>query len=229
MALDPKQDTERRIRQMVAFIKQEAAEKAEEIQARAAEECNVEVMKMVDKDKAKIRDEYKIKAKQVEIENKIEKKKALDMKRMDLLNHQDQVVQQISQAAKDRFAGVVADRTAYSAFLKDSMKQAMFKIWNEKTVEVQCRKEDEKLVKQLMTTALAEVKSEAQEIAGETLNMEVKLNKRNIECTGGVVVSARRGRIVVNNTLDARLKLAIKASLPYVKERIFCQEDLSGM
>jgi V-type H+-transporting ATPase subunit E len=40
-------------------------------------------------------------------------------------------------------------------------------------------------------------------------------------CSGGVLVIAEGGRIVCNNTLDARLKSAFDANLPTVRAQLF--------
>jgi V-type H+-transporting ATPase subunit E len=40
-------------------------------------------------------------------------------------------------------------------------------------------------------------------------------------CSGGVAVLAEGGRIVCNNTLDARLKSAFDANLPLVRAELF--------
>ena len=92
MAAEQKTETEKRIQQMVAFIKQEARDKAEEIEVRAKEDVNVEVLKMQDRDKAKWREFYKQQEKRVEIEAKIAKQQLLDSFRMKHLQIQDEKV-----------------------------------------------------------------------------------------------------------------------------------------
>ena len=97
MAAEQKTETEKRIQQMVAFIKQEARDKAEEIEVRAKEDVNVEVLKMQDRDKAKWREFYKQQEKRVEIEAKIAKQQLLDSFRMKHLQIQDEKVTQGAQ------------------------------------------------------------------------------------------------------------------------------------
>merc|ERR1712087_903772 len=92
MAAEQKNETEKRIQQMVAFINQEAKDKAEEIEVRAKEDVNVEVLKMQDREKAKLREYYKQQEKRVEIEAKIAKQQLLDSYRMKHLQIQDEKV-----------------------------------------------------------------------------------------------------------------------------------------
>jgi len=223
---DPKAETERRIRQMVAFIRQEARDKAEEINVKANEECNVEVLKMVDREKAKLREHYKQQEKRIEIETKIGRQKLLDEYRMQLLREEDQKIQAIARQAQERFAGITADARQYAAYMKDSMMQCFIKIWDENQVHVQCRAEDAALVQRIMQDALKEVKARARDETGVELTMKASFNKKPLNISGGVLVSARGGRIICDNTLDARLKLTLKACLPILQNRLFDQESL---
>jgi len=214
-------DTERRIKQMVAFIRQEARDKAEEIEVRAKEECNVEVMKMTDREKAKMREEFKQREKRIEIENKITKQKVLDGYRMELLKAEDGKKTELKEMVKKRFAGVVKDSGKYKEFLKQAMIQAFLLIWDEDEVTVSCRKQDQSVVKNLMQGALDEVKSRAQKECNTTLKMNATFNNKPVKCSGGVIVSARGGKVVCDNTLDARLNIVMRTELPMVRERLF--------
>jgi V-type H+-transporting ATPase subunit E len=59
------------IKQMVQYIHQEAAEKANEIKLKADEEFNIEKLRMVEAEKAKIRAEYERKEKQIEVQKRM--------------------------------------------------------------------------------------------------------------------------------------------------------------
>jgi len=227
MAADQQSETIRRIKQMVAFIKQEAKDKAEEINVRASEECNVEVLKMVDREKAKFREHYRQQEKRVEIEAKIEKQQKLDEFRMELLKFQDEKLGDLKEMAKKRFAGIVADKATYKKFLQETIMQCIFKIWDESAVTVHCRQEDRSLVGKVMNSALQAAKERAESETGEEFTMTVTLAERPINCSGGVVVTARNGKVKCDNTLDARLEIGISKDLPYVRDQLFYQEGLS--
>lgn len=219
--MESKGDTDRRINQMVAFIRQEARDKAEEIQVRAKEECNVEVLKMVDKEKAKLREQFKQQDKRVEIEGKIQRQKLVDKYRMELLKSQDAKKVQLQEECGKALGNVTKDAGRYKAFLKNAMIQAFIKIWDEAEVQVSCRKEDAKLVQSLMDEALKNVVSRAKNECAEELSMKATFNKTPIRCLGGVLVTARGGRVVCDNTLDARLTIVMKNELPYVRNHLF--------
>lgn len=206
---------------MVAFIRQEARDKTEEIQVRAKEECNVEVLKMVDKEKAKLREHFKQQDKRVEIEGKIQRQKLVDKYRMELLKAQDAKKLKLEDDCRQALQKVTKDTGRYKAFLKNAMIQAFVKIWDEAEVTVCCRKEDANLVKGLMDDALKSVISRAKRECKEDLSMKAVFNQQPIKCMGGVKVTARGGRVVCDNTLDARLKIVMKSELPYVREKLF--------
>lgn len=227
MAAEQKSETDKRIKQMVAFINQEARDKAEEIEVRAKEDVNVEVLKMQDREKAKLREYYKQQEKRVEIEAKIAKQQLLDSYRRKHLDYQEEKIQELGQLAKERFAGIVADKLSYTQFLTDSLVQCFFKIWDEEEVTVQCRKQDAKLVKQVLGDALGKAKAKAEKETGQAFNMRAVFDKEPVKCSGGVVVKARRGRVVCDNTLDARLRIILHKELPFIRENLFDQDSLS--
>lgn len=219
--MDNKTETDRRIKQMVAFIRQEARDKAEEIQVRATEECNVEVMKMTDKEKTTMREEFGQRMKRVEIESKIQRQKLLDQFRMELLKSEDNKKNELRKMVVNRFAKVTADKGKYKTFLKEAMIQAFLLIWDEAEVEVTCRKEDAGVVKSLMKPALEEVKSRAKRECKEELKMVATFGDKPLNCSGGVMVTARGGKVVCDNTLDARLNIVMRTELPMVRRRLF--------
>ncbi len=59
------------IKHMMAFIEQEANEKAEEIDAKAEEEFNIEKGRLVQQQRIKIMEYYERKEKQVELQKKM--------------------------------------------------------------------------------------------------------------------------------------------------------------
>ena len=64
-------DVQKQIQHMMAFIEQEANEKAEEIDAKAEEEFNIEKGRLVQQQRLKIMEYYERKEKQVELQRKM--------------------------------------------------------------------------------------------------------------------------------------------------------------
>lgn len=72
---------------MMAFIEQEANEKAEEIDAKAEEEFNIEKGRLVQQQRLKIMEYYEKKEKQVELQKKIQSSNMLNQARLKVQRH----------------------------------------------------------------------------------------------------------------------------------------------
>jgi len=106
--------------------------------------------------------------------------------------------------------------------------QSLRKI-EETDVEVRCREEDTKLVQEAIPIAAAEF--EKMNDTKITLKLDTKHHlppsvknagpKAISTCAGGVILSARGGRILCNNTLDARLQNAFDISTPKIRHILF--------
>merc|ERR1712226_249472 len=80
-------DVQKQIKHMMAFIEQEANEKAEEIDAKAEEEFNIEKGRLVQQQRLKIMEYYERKEKQVELQKKIQSSNLLNQARLRVLRH----------------------------------------------------------------------------------------------------------------------------------------------
>lgn len=66
-----RETVDQQIRQMVDFILQEAKEKASEVMVKAEEEFNIEKLRLIEKEKVRIKQDYERKEKQVEVQKKM--------------------------------------------------------------------------------------------------------------------------------------------------------------
>lgn len=76
---------------MMAFIEQEANEKAEEIDAKAEEEFNIEKGRLVQQQRLKIMEYYEKKEKQVELQKKIQSSNMLNQARLKVCSINDYI------------------------------------------------------------------------------------------------------------------------------------------
>jgi V-type H+-transporting ATPase subunit E len=108
----------------------------------------------------------------------------------------------------------------------------------EPEVNIRCRKSDVQLVERVIDTAAAEYKKLMKENVKAYANKEVNLKiildegkylpefKEGSEsatdsCLGGIILHAKRGRIVCSNTLDERLQLVYAEAIPEIREQLF--------
>lgn len=223
-------DVSRQIQQMVRFIRQEAEEKANEISVSAEEEFNIEKLQLVEAEKRKIRQEYERKEKQVEVRRKIEYSMQLNASRIKVLQAQDDLVNSMKDAAAKELLDVAGHHHTYGHLLKDLIVQGLVRL-KEPAVLLRCREEDLELVDAILDNAKHEYAEKAGVHAPEIIvDNDVYLpsapshgHTHEQFCSGGVVLASRDGKIVYENTLDARLDVVFRKKLPEIRKLLFSQ------
>ncbi|KAI5440018.1 V-type proton ATPase subunit E1, variant 2 [Lathyrus oleraceus] len=214
-------DVSKQIQQMVRFIRQEAEEKANEISVSAEEEFNIEKLQLVEADKKKIRQEYERKEKQVDVRKKIEYSMQLNASRLKVLQAQDDLVNKMKEAAAKELLNVSGDPEVYGSLLKDLIIQSLLRL-KEPSVLLRCREVDLPLVEDVLESAAQEYAEKANVHVPEVVvDKDVYLppapshhNPHDLHCSGGVVLASHDGKIVFENTLDARLDVLFRNKLP---------------
>ncbi|CAL5335318.1 unnamed protein product [Camellia sinensis] len=209
-------DVSKQIQQMVRFIRQEAEEKANEISVSAEEEFNIEKLQLVEVEKKKIRQEFDRKSKQVEV-----RKKILNASRIKVLQAQDDVVNEMKDSARKELLGVANNRNVYKKLLKGLIVQSLLRL-KEPSVLLRCREIDVVLVESVLDDAKHEYIDKAGVHAPKiTIDKRVYLppppsseDSHGPSCSGGVVLASQDGKIVCENTLDARLDVVFRQKLP---------------
>jgi len=130
---------------MMAFIEQEANEKAEEIEARAEEEFTIEKGRLVQQNRVKINDFYDRKEKNVEMQKKIGASNLLNKSRLEVLQAQEQHVNNVLETSQQRLRDITKDTAKYSDLLQKLICQGLCQLM-EPSVTLRCRQEDLALV-----------------------------------------------------------------------------------
>ncbi|KAL8137185.1 hypothetical protein V2J09_003186 [Rumex salicifolius] len=215
-------DVTKQIQQMVRFIHQEAEEKANEISVSAEEEFNIEKLQLVEAEKKKIRQEYERKEKQVLIRKKIEYSMQLNASRIKVLQAQDDLVNSMREAASKELLRVSGEHHQYKKLLKDLIVQSLLRL-KEPAILLRCRESDVDLVESVLSSATEEYAQKANVHKPEVKVDNIYLppapshhNEHALSCAGGVVMASRDGKIVCENTLDARLDVAFRKKLPQI-------------
>jgi vacuolar-type H+-ATPase subunit E/Vma4 len=144
---------------MIAFIQQEAAEKVEEIEAKAEEEFNIEKSRLVSQQRVKIIEYYDKKEKQIELQRKIQHSNLANASRLSILKARDDYVQTLKEEGRKQLAILTQDRTKYTTILANLIAQGLFLLM-EKEVTIRCRRNDHSLVQQLIPEAMNRYKQE---------------------------------------------------------------------
>lgn len=138
-------------------------------------------------------------------------------------------------AARDEFLGRMAgeararlttaasvNATAYAGMVKGLIKQGVGRLAGEAAVEVRCRPQDLSVVTKVAPVAAAELAAEAK-AAGEerAVSISVVADPALSSSSGGVTLAAKSGTIRCDNTLEARLELALADLTPVVRDLLF--------
>lgn len=215
-------DAERQIQQMVNFILNEAKDKADEIEAKAMEDFNIEKLKMVQLMKEKIRKEFTVKAKKVETQQRIQRSTAINKARLRSIEEANNVLKLVEADCKQNLASLIANKDKYKTILVDLIVQGCFALLEDK-VTVTCRKEDEGLVQLAATEAekryATEIKTHTEAI--KSVGLTVVSDASMASKIGGVLLSCQGGAIRVDNTLAKRLEQLIEQDKPNIRHLLF--------
>lgn len=200
---------------MVAFIRQEAMEKAREIKVKADEEFAIEKAKIVRQESQAIDASYDKKRKGAETALKIAQSTQTNKSRLKLLQAREQYLSELFAVAREELLTLSKDESRYVQLLEETITQSLLQLM-ESSVNIQCRSCDTNIVEQAVQAAQEKYK----DISGREVKIEIdgSLNK---ESAGGVRLVAAGSRITVDNTLDERLKLLEEKMLPEIRHELF--------
>ncbi|XP_043652761.1 V-type proton ATPase subunit E [Drosophila teissieri] len=210
-------DVQKQIKHMMAFIEQEANEKAEEIDAKAEEEFNIEKGRLVQQQRLKIMEYYEKKEKQVELQKKIQSSNMLNQARLKVLKVREDHVSSVLDDARKRLGEVTKKQSEYQTVLTKLIVQGLFQIMEPKVI-LRCREVDVPLVRDVLPTAVEQYKAQIQQ------NVDLFIDEKDFlsaDTCGGVELLALNGRIKVPNTLESRLELISQQLVPEIRNALF--------
>ncbi|ORX58140.1 vacuolar ATP synthase subunit E [Hesseltinella vesiculosa] len=203
------------MKKMVAFIKQEALEKAREIKVKADEEFNIEKAKIVRQESLNIEAVFERKIKQAEVQKRISQSNHVNKARLRTLEEREKVLNDLFETANGRIH-TLAKSDSYAQLLKQLVLQGAYTLM-ETDVAVRCRQSDLDLVK----VATEYASEEYNKTFGKTLSFTVSEDYLPAASAGGIILSGVQGKIVVDNTLEARLDIVKEQMLPQLKVTLF--------
>jgi len=210
-------DVQKQIKHMMAFIEQEANEKAEEIDAKAEEEFNIEKGRLVTEQRLKIMDFYEKKEKQVELQRRIQNSHMQNSARLKVLKAREEHIRNVNEEARHKLMEVTKDHNLYQKVLQKLIAQGLFQLL-EKQVVIRCRQQDIRLVQNVLSGAAQEYKYATR------WEVMLKLDTDNFiasDSCGGVELITNGAKTKVTNTLESRLELISQQLLPEVRTALF--------
>ncbi|XP_053697378.1 V-type proton ATPase subunit E [Sabethes cyaneus] len=210
-------DVQKQIKHMMAFIEQEANEKAEEIDAKAEEEFNIEKGRLVQQQRLKIMEYYEKKEKQVELQKKIQSSNMLNQARLKVLKVREDHVANVLEECRRRLGEVTRDQVRYGEVLSALITQGLLQLM-EADVVVRGRQVDAQLIQNILPSAVADYKKTSGKEVEVTLDTTTYLPA---DTTGGIDLTTRSGRIKISNTLESRLELIAQQLIPAIRNALF--------
>ncbi|KAI1460035.1 ATPase, V1/A1 complex, subunit E [Annulohypoxylon moriforme] len=205
------------LRKMTAFIKQEALEKAREIEIKANEEFSIEKSKLVRQETDAIDAAHAKKLKQAAMSQQITRSTVANKTRLKVLAARQQLLDDIFEAASKRLADGTKDAAKYRGTLKNLLLEGLYAL-TESEVQVRARKADYAVVKE----AIKEAEGEYNKTTGKTTKVTIDEENALPEgSSGGLFIVGGQGKIEINNTFDERLLLLQSSGLPAVRETLF--------
>ncbi|KAF0521750.1 putative vacuolar ATP synthase subunit E [Gigaspora margarita] len=201
---------------MVAFINQEANEKANEIRVKADEEFNIEKAKLVRQESINIEATYQRKIKQAEIQKKIAQSNFINKSRLKVLQARQQMLEELFVETRSQLKKISQNKDSYSNLLKDLILQGLYQLMDEKVTVIVKKSE--------LNLAQDAIKIATKTYTDTTRSpVHIEIDEENLpeESAGGVILSSHFGRIKINNTLEERLSLAQDEMLPELRVLLF--------
>ncbi|KAI1408096.1 ATPase, V1/A1 complex, subunit E [Hypoxylon sp. FL1857] len=205
------------LRKMTAFIKQEALEKAREIEIKANEEFSIEKSKLVRQETDAIDAAHAKKLKQAAMSQQITRSTVANKTRLKVLAARQQLLDDIFDAASKRLVEGTKDKAKYKVILKNLLLEGLYAL-SESDIQVRAREEDYNEVKDAIKDAEEEYKKNTGKETKVTIDEENPLPEGS---SGGLIIVGGQGKIDINNTFDERLLLLQSSGLPAVRETLF--------
>ncbi|KAJ3950940.1 V-ATPase V1 sector subunit E [Colletotrichum tropicale] len=205
------------LRKMTAFIKQEAMEKAREIEIKANEEFAIEKSKLVRQETDAIDTQYEKKFKQAQMSLQITRSTVTNKTRLKVLGARQELLDDIFEDAHKKLAAATKDKAKYQGILKNLVLEGLYAL-NEPEVQIRARKADYDAVKKAIEEATKEYKKEVGKDAAAKIDESEPLPA---ESAGGIFIIGGQGKIEINNTFEERLNLLQDTSLPAVRQTLF--------
>jgi V-type H+-transporting ATPase subunit E len=152
---------------MTAFIKQEAMEKAREIEIKANEEFEIEKSKLVRQETDAMDSQYEKKFKQATMSQQITRSTVANKTRLKVLSARQELLDTIFQDVEKKLVDGAKDKSKYQKTLKGLILEGFYAL-NEPVMQVQARKKDYDIVKKAIDEAVKEYQKEVgKEIEGK--------------------------------------------------------------
>lgn len=165
------------LKKMTAFIRQEALEKAKEIQIKADEEFAIEKSKLVRQEISTIDSQYEKKFKQASMSQQITRSTLANKTRIKVLSARQELLDDLFETAREKLAGYAENKGKYQEMCKNLILEGLYAL-NEDKVSIRARKVDYDVVKKAIEDAKKEYKDSVKK------DVAIELDQKNPQPEG---------------------------------------------
>lgn len=201
---------------MKAFIEKEAQEKAKEIRVKADEEYEIEKSSIVRAETAAIDTAHEQKLKKASLAQQITKSTIGNKTRLRILAEKEKVLEDVFAEAGEALKALTSKKSEYKPVFEGLIEEGLYALMEDK-VSLRVREADVDLAKEAAETA----SKKFAEKANFSVEVSIASDYLDSESAGGVILRNKTGKIEVDNTLEARLKLLSEQALPGVRLEMF--------
>ncbi|CAE8712168.1 unnamed protein product [Polarella glacialis] len=224
--------SQQRIQHMCDFILAGATVKASDIVRKGEEEFSLDVDKLITEQKQKVRKAYELRAKQVETSYAIAKSMAINKQRLEKIKARQEALVRTGEEVKVQLAQEMTKQDSPKKFLTQLIVQGLLMLL-ETEVVVRCRQSDSKVLETCLQDASAQYATIIKTQTGAAKACKLSLDnttylspapiagKEGPSCLGGVVLHCQNGNILIDNTIDTRLKLVMEQAKPAIRGLLF--------
>lgn len=221
---------------LLKYINRSGEDKERSITKASQEEFNRLKAKHIADEQERIINEYKVRLEQDKIKLKIQRSATENNARIQKMRTVNALIEKLFHDAKAKMvAKQLADPASYRELVKNLIVQGLIKLM-EAEVHIRCRKSDLKIVQEVQQQAAEEykglMKSEVKFFHDKDVPIKLVIETTKFlpeyddtegaeSCMGGIVLHARKGRIVCTNTLDERLQLVVQEAIPQIRSMLF--------
>ena len=162
---------------MTAFIRQEALEKAKEIQIKADEEFAIEKSKLVRQETSAIDSTYEKRFKQASMSQQISRSTLSNKTRLKVLSARQELLDNLFENAREKLGSYADEKGKYQEMCKNLILEGAYAL-DEKKVAVRARKADYDVVKKAIEGAKKEYKDQLKK------EIAIELDERNPQPEG---------------------------------------------
>ncbi|KAG9248061.1 ATPase, V1/A1 complex, subunit E [Calycina marina] len=209
------------LKKMTAFIKQEAMEKAKEIQIKADEEFAIEKSKLVRQETQTIDTTYEKKFKQAQMSQQITRSTVANKTRLKVLSARQELLDGIFEQAQKKLGDGAKDKKKYEVILKNLMLEGFYAL-NEHKLQIRARKADYDVVKKAIEMATKEYTEKVHKKIEASIDESDPLPDG---LSGGISIVGGGGKIEINNTFEERLVLLQENALPSIRLTLFGKNE----